>query len=169
MNSTLAVSAIYLSEYVAVTKAGYATAGGLGADQVQLVLGAVDQDDPGAPVAGVTGPGLVVGFSPAVSRVRIFPSRAAAFAVPARSAPGRTTIPLQSADRTSSVIRQHVRLGPGSGLPPPEFLDQRVHLGLLRLDTTVEDQLPISWLSSKAPGQKSLQKNCAQFLSWAGP
>jgi hypothetical protein len=34
-------------------------AGGLGADQVQLVLGAVDQDDPGPQVAGVAGLGLV--------------------------------------------------------------------------------------------------------------
>ena len=34
-------------------------AGGLGADEVQLVLGAVDQDDPGPQVAGVAGLGLV--------------------------------------------------------------------------------------------------------------
>ena len=33
-------------------------AAGLGADQVQLVLGPVDQDDPGPQVAGVAGPGL---------------------------------------------------------------------------------------------------------------
>jgi hypothetical protein len=33
--------------------------GGLGADQVQLVLGAVDQDDPGPQLAGVAGLGLV--------------------------------------------------------------------------------------------------------------
>ena len=36
-----------------------APAGGLGADQVQLVLGPVDQDDPGPQVAGVAGLGLV--------------------------------------------------------------------------------------------------------------
>jgi hypothetical protein len=34
-------------------------AGGLGADQVQLVLGPVNQDDPGPQAAGVAGPGLV--------------------------------------------------------------------------------------------------------------
>jgi hypothetical protein len=37
---------------------------------------------------------LRFGFSPEASRVRIFPSRAAAFAVAARSAPGRITMPL---------------------------------------------------------------------------
>jgi hypothetical protein len=36
-----------------------AAAGSLGADQVQLVLGPVDQDDPGPPVLRVAGPGLV--------------------------------------------------------------------------------------------------------------
>jgi hypothetical protein len=36
-----------------------AAARGLCADQLQLVLGAVDQDDPGAQVAGVAGLGLV--------------------------------------------------------------------------------------------------------------
>jgi hypothetical protein len=35
---------------------GGAAAGGLGADQVQLVLGPVDQDDPGPQVAGGRGP-----------------------------------------------------------------------------------------------------------------
>jgi hypothetical protein len=33
----------------------HAAAGGLGADQVQLVLGPVDQDDPGPQVSGVAG------------------------------------------------------------------------------------------------------------------
>jgi hypothetical protein len=50
---------------------------------------------------------LRFGFSPAVSRVRIFSSRAAALAVAARSAPGRITMPLQSADRTTSVYGVH--------------------------------------------------------------
>ena len=35
-----------------------AAAGGLGADQAQLVVGAVDEDDPGPQVAGVAGLGL---------------------------------------------------------------------------------------------------------------
>ena len=38
---------------------------------------------------------LRFGFSPDESRVRIFPSRAAAFAVAARGAPGSITIPLR--------------------------------------------------------------------------
>ena len=37
-----------------------AAAGGLGADQAELVLGPVDQDEPGPLVAGVAGLGLVV-------------------------------------------------------------------------------------------------------------
>jgi hypothetical protein len=153
---------------------GDAAAGGLGADQVQLVLGSVDQDDPGPQVLRVAGLGLVerggdhlagvaphgpgqplapglrpgpelagavpaagrgdhvvraafrrvgvvdgdqaaillrFGFSPDTSRVRILPRRAAAFAVAARSAPGRITMPLQSADMISSVRDVH-----GSGI-----------------------------------------------------
>lgn len=35
-----------------------AAAGGFRADQVQLVIGAVDQDDPGPQVSGVAGLGL---------------------------------------------------------------------------------------------------------------
>jgi hypothetical protein len=50
---------------------------------------------------------LRFGFSPAVSRVRIFPGFAAAFAVAARSAPGRITMPLQSADSTTSMPGGH--------------------------------------------------------------
>ena len=38
-----------------------AAAGGLGADQVKLMLGPVNQDHPGPPVAGVTSLGLVKG------------------------------------------------------------------------------------------------------------
>jgi hypothetical protein len=54
---------------------------------------------------------LRFGFSPADSRVRIFPARAAAFAVGARSAARRIDIPLPSADMTSSVPGVH-----GSGM-----------------------------------------------------
>jgi hypothetical protein len=50
---------------------------------------------------------LRLGFSPAVSRVRIRPCRAAALAVAGRSAPGRITIPLASAEITSSVEAVH--------------------------------------------------------------
>ena len=38
---------------------GDGAAGGLGADQVQLVLGPVDQDDPGPQVSGIAGLCLV--------------------------------------------------------------------------------------------------------------
>ena len=38
---------------------GDAAAGGLGADEAQLVVGAVDEDDPGPQVLRVAGPGLV--------------------------------------------------------------------------------------------------------------
>ena len=54
---------------------------------------------------------LRFGFSPADRRVRIFPSFAAAFAVAARSASALITMPLQSADRTSSDCGVH-----GSGI-----------------------------------------------------
>jgi hypothetical protein len=54
---------------------------------------------------------LRFGFSPDASRVRIFPSFAAAFAVAARSAPGRITTPLPSDDRTTSTDGVH-----GSGI-----------------------------------------------------
>ena len=47
------------------------------------------------------------GFSPATSRVRILPWRAAALAVAGRSAPGRITTPLLSAEITSSVLAVH--------------------------------------------------------------
>ena len=47
----------------------------------------------------------------ALKRVRIFPSFAAAFAVAARSASALITMPLQSADRTSSDCGVH-----GSGI-----------------------------------------------------
>ena len=47
------------------------------------------------------------GFSPATSRVRILPWRAAALAVAGRSAPGRITTPLLSAEITSSVSAVH--------------------------------------------------------------
>ena len=50
---------------------------------------------------------LRFGFSPAASRVRIFPAFAAALAVAARSAAGRITMPLQPADMTSSVAGVH--------------------------------------------------------------
>jgi hypothetical protein len=50
---------------------------------------------------------LRFGFSPAASRVRIRPWRAAALAVAGRSAPGRITIPLASAEITSSVEAVH--------------------------------------------------------------
>jgi hypothetical protein len=62
-------------------------------------LGVVDGDQGGHP--------LPVRFLPADSRVRILPSFAAAFAAAARSAPGRITMPLQSADMTSSVPGVH--------------------------------------------------------------
>ena len=45
----------YVDDYVD----GDAAAGGLGADQGELVLGAVDEDDPGPQAAGVAGTGLV--------------------------------------------------------------------------------------------------------------
>jgi hypothetical protein len=54
---------------------------------------------------------LRFGFSPADSLVRIFPSFAAALAVAARSAPGRITMPLQSAERTTRADAVH-----GSGM-----------------------------------------------------
>jgi hypothetical protein len=47
------------------------------------------------------------GFSPETSRVRIRPWRAAALAVRGRSASGRITIPLASAEITSSVEAVH--------------------------------------------------------------
>jgi len=50
---------------------------------------------------------LRFGFSPAVSRVRIRPWRAAALAVAGRSASGRITIPLPSAEMTSNVEAVH--------------------------------------------------------------
>jgi hypothetical protein len=54
---------------------------------------------------------LRFGFSPDASRVRIFPSFAAAFAVAARSASGRIAMPLQSACMISSTCGVH-----GSGI-----------------------------------------------------
>ena len=50
---------------------------------------------------------LRLGFSPAASRVRIRPCRAAALAVAGRSPSGRITIPLASAEITSSVEAVH--------------------------------------------------------------
>ena len=50
---------------------------------------------------------LRLGFSPGVSRVRIRLWRAAALAVAGRSAWGRITIPLASAEITSSVEAVH--------------------------------------------------------------
>jgi len=50
---------MYLNvDYVDDGVDGDAAAGGLGADQVQLVLGPVDEDDPGPQVSGVAGLGL---------------------------------------------------------------------------------------------------------------
>jgi hypothetical protein len=50
---------------------------------------------------------LRLGFSTAVSRVRVFPRQAAALAVAARSAPERITVPLESADRSTGVRDVH--------------------------------------------------------------
>jgi hypothetical protein len=58
---------------------------------------------------------LRLGFSPAVSRVRTLPWRAAAFAVAGRSAPGRITIALLPAEMTSSVFAVH-----GTGMRAPQ-------------------------------------------------
>ena len=54
-----------------------------------------------------------LGFSPETSRVRILLCRAAVLAVFGRSAPGRITIPLASAEITSSVEAVH-----GTGMRP---------------------------------------------------
>jgi hypothetical protein len=63
---------------------------------------------------------LRLGFSPETSRVRILLCRAAALAVLGRSAPGRITIPLASAEITSRAGAVHgtgIRAAQDAGMP----------------------------------------------------
>jgi hypothetical protein len=75
---------------------------GLGDHVVRAARGWVGVVD-----AGQGGHPLAVGFLPGRQLVLILPWRAAAFAVAGRSAPGRITIPLASAEITSSVGAVH--------------------------------------------------------------
>jgi len=76
-----------------------ASAGGLGADQVKLVLGSVDRDDPEPPAGRVAGVGLVEGGGDHLGRIvfhrpgqplgfRFGPGPERAVALPPTAGPG---------------------------------------------------------------------------------
>jgi hypothetical protein len=117
---------------------GGAAAGGLAADQVQLVLGPVDQDDPGPQVSGVAGLGFVerggdhlAGVAPhgpgqpLVPGLRPGPERAGAVSAAGRgdhvmrAAPGRLGVVDGDQGGHSLAVRFLPGRQPGPHLPQP--------------------------------------------------